>query len=111
MNNVSCFICGGLHYAKDCLPGNWKAAHGYAAHIQEVDESAPENNGDSDYHSIGTPSGLESNPNYKDEIPNSEGSVANADKNPEGDQYDPDELIRYQFSSSSNLGPVYSQAT
>ena len=37
---VSCYICGGPHYARDCPPDNRKAARGYAVRIAE--EGAPE---------------------------------------------------------------------
>jgi len=55
---VSCFICGGDHYAKDCPPENRKAARGYTVRISS--EDAPEllNDADSERQSnASTPHG------------------------------------------------------
>jgi hypothetical protein len=110
-NKVSCFICGGSHYAKDCPPENRKAARGYAARIEEVDENSPADDEKSEHHSGSNSSGIKNDPPPEAENLDSEGSVINENENPEGEQYDPDDANKYPFSSGDDSGPVYSRAT
>jgi hypothetical protein len=106
---VSCFICGGDHYAQDCPPENRKAARGYAARISNEDAPEPLNDADLERHSnVSNPHGE----NAQSPEPDTPGSDdEHGDSQPEGEQYDPDEVIEYPFSSSDESEPVYSWAT
>ena len=107
VKKVSCFNCGGDHYARDCPPENRKAARGYAVRIAEDDAPAPVDDVDSEYHSAG------SDPdrgNTRSPEPDSPGSDGEHSDHPEGEQYDPDEDNGYHFSSDDSE-PMYSRAT
>jgi hypothetical protein len=110
-SKVACFICGGPHYAKDCPPEKRKAARGYAARINENNESEPINDGDSDGKQHHSSSEKEGDPSPKAEQHDLGGSVGSCSDRPEGDQYDPDDANKYPFSSDSETEPVYSRAT
>jgi len=105
---VSCFICDGDHYAKDCPPENRKAVRGYAVRISN--EDAPEllSDADSERHSnASTPHG-ENALSPEPGTPGSDDGRGNS--LPEGEKYDLDEVIEYPFTSSDESEPVYSRA-
>ena len=106
--NVSCFNCGGNHYAKNC---DKPKARGYAARIEEIDENTPADDVSPDSHSGGTPSDIEENPSHEVIDDNPEGAIDNDGEHLEGDQYDPDDVQAYAFSSDDETEPVYSRAT
>ena len=104
---VSCFICRGSHYARDCPPEKRKAAHGYAVRIAEEDTPASLDDAGSEYHCAGSdPEGG----NARLPEPENPGSDIEHSNHPEGEQYDPDEDNAYHFSSGDSE-PVYSRAT
>jgi hypothetical protein len=106
---VSCFICGGDHYAKDCPPENRKAARGYAARISNEDAPEPLNDAASERHSNASNPRGENAQSPEPDTPGSDDD--HGDSQPEGEQYDPDEVVEYPFSSSDESEPVYSRAT
>ena len=108
-NNVSCFICGGPHYAKECPPENRKAARGYAVRIAEEGAQDRANDADSEYHSAG--SALEGENVQPPEPDNQDPDGDYDDSRPEGEQYDPDDVNEYPFSSGEDSEPVHSRAT
>jgi hypothetical protein len=98
-NKVSCFICGGPHYTKECPPENRKAAQGYAVQIVEEGDSTPVNDVETDYHST---SSIHSCKSAQSPKPDSPDLGDEHNENPEGEQYDPDKVNAYQFSSGDD---------
>jgi hypothetical protein len=107
-NKVSCFICGGLHYAKECPPKNRKAARGYAVRIAEEGDSAPMNDIETEYHSTGS---VHSGKSAQSPEPDNPDLGDEHNEYPEGEQYNPDKVDAYQFSSSDDSECLYSRAT
>jgi hypothetical protein len=105
---VSCFVCGGPHYTKECPPENRKAARGYAVRIVEEGDSAPVNDVETEYHSA---SSVHRGKSAQSPKPDSPDSGDEYDENPEGEQYDPDEVNAYQFSSGDDSEALYARAT
>ena len=106
--NVSCFICGGPHYAKDCPPENRKAARGYAVRIADENATGPTEDDASEYHSAGSHTDSKHQP--PPESDNQDSGSERSD-HPEGDQYDPGDTNGYHFSSDDDSEPMYSRAT
>ena len=108
-NKVSCFICGGPHYARDCPPENRKAARGYAVRIADEGAPDPANDADVEYHPADLVDEGENaqlpEPDHMSSDDDGGGSRL------EGEQYDPDEDNAYPFSSSDDSEPAYSRAT
>jgi hypothetical protein len=108
-SKVSCFNCGGPHYAKDCPPENRKAARGYAVRIAEDGTPAPLNDAESEHHSSGSVIEDENAAPPEPDDLNSDGE--HGEPPLEGEQYDPDVVDSYPFSSGDDSEPVYSRAT
>ena len=109
VNRVSCFICKGLHYAKDCPPENRKAACGYA--VQIVEEGTPTLLSDAELEHL-SDGLIHKDKNAQSPEPDNPSSDDDGgDSHLEGEQYDPDEVNQYPFSYSNESEPVYSQAT
>ena len=85
---VSCFNCGGGHYARDCPLENRKAACGYAVQITEDDAPTPVDDADSAYHFAGSDPDHGNTHSPKPDSPGSDGKHSD---HPEGEQYEPDE--------------------
>jgi len=108
VKKVSCFNCGGPHYAKDCPPENRKATRGYAVRIEDGDAVGAIGDDASEYHSTGSHS------DPKDDQPpeaDNQDSGSERSDHLEGEQYDPDDANEYHFSSDDESEPVYSRAT
>jgi hypothetical protein len=105
---VSCFICGGPHYTKDCPLENRKAARGYAVRIADQGDSAPMDDENRGYQSSGSvvDDGIDQSPK-----PDSQDSGDGHSNHPEGEQYDLDKVNAYQFSSSDDSEPLFTRAT
>ena len=108
-NRVSCFICGGPHYAKECPLENQKTARGYTAQIAEDEAPDPINDSDREHHPPDESPGEYDDHSLEPEIKGSD--KGDCDSHPEGDQYDPDEVKGHPFSSDDEFEPVHSQAT
>ena len=97
-SKVSCFICGGPHYARDCPPENWEAACGYAVQIAEDGTLAPLDNAESEHHSPGS---IDNDENGEPPKPDNLNSGSKGgEPGLEGEQYDPDEVNDYPFTVS-----------
>jgi hypothetical protein len=107
-NKVSCFICGGPHYTKECPPKNQKAAQGYAVQITEEGNSALMNDVEMEHHSTGS---VHNGKSAQSPEPDSPDLGNEHNEYPEGEQYNPDKVNAYQFSSSDDSEHLYSQAT
>ena len=102
---ISCFNCGGNHYARNCPPENQKATQGYTVRIVDKDTADTMGDDASEYHSAGSQSDL------KNDLPpesNNQDSGSKCYDHPEGEQYDPDDANEYPFSSDNDLERVYS---
>ena len=105
---VSCFICGGAHYARDCPPENRRAARGFAVRVTDEDPVEIPGNDAAEYHSAGS----QGDPT-DDELPGPDERDSGSERSdhPEGDQYDPDDAGKYQFSSDDDTDPVHARVT
>jgi hypothetical protein len=105
---VSCFICEGPHYARDCPPESRKVARGYAVRIANQGDSAPIDDENGGYQSSGS---VVDGRIAQSPEPDSQDSGDGHSNHPEGEQYDPDEVNAYQFSSSDDSEPLFTRAT
>src|SRR5258706_15477475 len=108
VKKVSCFNCGGPHYARDCPPENRKTARGYAVRIADEDAMETTRDDASKHHST------RSHADPKDDAPPRSAEQDSGSKHSdhlEGKQYDPDDAGEYHFDSEGDSEPVYSRAT
>ena len=108
VKKVSCYICNGPHYAKDCPLETRKAARGYAVRIADENAADAMEVDASEHNSEGSHADSKAGPPPESEH---QDSGSERSDHPEGDQYDPDDTNEYHFSSDDDSEPVYSRAT
>ena len=107
---VSCYECGGPHYARDCPHREKKAARGYAVRIEDKENDIPAPDAESEYHSTGSASEAgDASPVGATEPDIPEDEVISGSL--EGDQYEPEEAQGYHFDSNDESEPLYSRST